>query len=80
MVCFSIGHGRQINSTIGLTAMPRTLASSVSPALSGMLLGTPFTGLPLVICGTLKIVYDVILLYAMQHTKPPEERIAATGG
>ena len=30
--------------------------------------------LPLVICGVLKIVYDVALLYSFRHTKPPEEQ------
>ena len=31
-------------------------------------------GLPLVMCGALKIVYDVALLVAFRHVKPPEER------
>jgi hypothetical protein len=42
--------------------------------MSGALLSTAFTGLPLVICGVLKIVYDVALLYSFRHVKPPEER------
>jgi hypothetical protein len=29
---------------------------------------------PLVICGVLKIVYDVSLLYSFRHIKPPEEQ------
>src|SRR5712672_1946192 len=57
-----------------VTAVPRTLAASVSPALAGLLLGTPFSGLPLVFCGALKIVYDVALLVSFRHIKPPEER------
>ena len=57
-----------------VTAVPRTLASSLSPALAGVLLATPFSGLPLVICGALKIVYDVALLVSFRHIKPPEER------
>ena len=56
------------------TAVPRSLASSVSPAMSGALLSSAFIGLPLVICGVLKIVYDVALLLAFRHVKPPEER------
>jgi MFS family permease len=58
-----------------VTAVPRSLASSLSPALSGALLATPFSGLPLVACGVLKIVYDVALLYMFRHVKPPEERV-----
>jgi MFS family permease len=56
-----------------VTAVPRSLASSLSPALSGVLLATPFSGLPLIACGVLKIVYDLALLYSFRHTRPPEE-------
>jgi MFS family permease len=57
-----------------VTAVPRSLASAVSPALAGALLSTSAAGLPLVICGCLKIAYDFALLYSFRHIKPPEER------
>ena len=57
-----------------VTAVPRSLASSVSPALSGALLSTSFAALPLVICGVLKIAYDLALLFSFRHIKPPEEK------
>jgi MFS family permease len=57
-----------------VTAVPRSLASSLSPALAGMLLSGSFLGAPLILCGGLKIVYDVLLLYSFRHIKPPEER------
>ena len=38
-----------------VTAVPRSLASAVSPTIAGVLLTTAFSGLPLVVCGTLKI-------------------------
>jgi len=60
-----------------VTAVPRSLASSLSPALAGALLTTSFTGLPLVVCGALKIIYDITLLFSFRHTKPPEERLAS---
>jgi MFS family permease len=56
-----------------VTAVPRSLASAISPSFSGMMLGTSFLGLPLVVCGVLKIVYDMALLYSFRHVKPPEE-------
>jgi MFS family permease len=56
-----------------VTAVPRSLASAISPALSGALLSTSLAGLPLVICGVLKIVYDLSLLFSFRHVKPPEE-------
>ena len=57
-----------------VTAVPRSLASSLSPAISGALLSTSFLGLPLVLCGVLKIVYDIALLFSFRHMKAPEER------
>jgi MFS family permease len=59
-----------------VTAVPRSLASSISPAMAGALLSTSFAGLPLVICGVLKIVYDLSLLFSFRHIKPPEEEVA----
>jgi predicted MFS family arabinose efflux permease len=56
-----------------VTAVPRSLASSIGPTFAGMLLATPFSGLPLVMCGALKIVYDLALLMSFRHVKPPEE-------
>jgi MFS family permease len=56
-----------------VTAVPRTLTSSISPALAGVMLAGSFTGLPLVMCGVLKIVYDVALLISFRHIRPPEE-------
>ncbi|HYZ44336.1 MAG TPA: MFS transporter [Xanthobacteraceae bacterium] len=57
-----------------VTAVPRSLASAISPAMSGALLSTAFAGLPLVMSGVLKIVYDVALLFSFRHIKPPEEK------
>jgi MFS family permease len=56
-----------------VTAVPRSLASSLSPAMAGVLLATSFSGLPLVLCGVLKIAYDAVLLFSFRHMKPPEE-------
>jgi predicted MFS family arabinose efflux permease len=56
-----------------MTAVPRSLASSLSPALAGMLLSGPFLGAPLMICGALKILYDAVLLVSFRHIRPPEE-------
>jgi hypothetical protein len=45
-----------------VTAVPRSLASSIGPTLASALFSTAFSGLPLVSCGGL--------------IKPPEERDA----
>ncbi len=56
-----------------LTAVPRSLASAVSPLFAGALLAASPFGWPLVVCGVLKITYDVALLYLFRHVRPPEE-------
>jgi MFS family permease len=44
------------------TAVPRSLASALSPSLSGVLLAAGWLAAPLVACGVLKITYDLALL------------------
>jgi MFS family permease len=56
-----------------VTAVPRSLASAVSPAIAGVMLAGPFSALPLIACGVLKIAYDLALLAMFRHTRPPEE-------
>ena len=56
------------------TSVPRSLASAISPSIAGALFGLGLQAWPLVICGTLKIVYDALLLWQFRHTKPPEEQ------
>jgi MFS family permease len=60
-------------SAASVTAVPRSLASSISPAFAGALFGAAFPGLPLLLAGSLKIVYDLALLYTCRHVRPPEE-------
>ena len=56
------------------TAVPRSLAAAVSPALAGALFAASYRAWPLLICGALKITYDLLLLIQFRHLKPPEER------
>ncbi len=52
------------------TAVPRSLAAALAPALSGVLLGLGWLGAPLVACGVLKIAYDLSLLVAFRRVRP----------
>ncbi len=61
------------SAAASVTAVPRSLASAVSPAIAGLMLAGPFSALPLVACGVLKIGYDLALLAMFRKTKPPEE-------
>lgn len=57
----------------GVTNVPRSLASAFSPALSGLIFSLSPFAWPLVIGGSLKVLYDVLLLWRFQKVQPPEE-------
>jgi MFS family permease len=57
-----------------VTAVPRSLASAASPVLAGALFAAGYQVWPLLLCGGLKIFYDLLLLAAFRHIKPPEEK------
>ena len=61
------------SAAASLTSVPRSLAAAVSPMLAGALMAASFRAWPLVICGGLKIAYDLLLLVQFRHVKPPEE-------
>ena len=46
------------------TAVPRSLASAASPVLAGWLFHSGWSATPLVVCGVLKIAYDLALWHA----------------
>ena len=48
------------------TAVPRSLAAALSPSLGGVLFATGWLAAPLVVCGCLKIVYDLALWRAFR--------------
>jgi len=63
------------SAAASVTAVPRSLASAASPALAGALFAAGYQVWPLLLCGGLKIVYDLLLLAAFRNVKPPEEKI-----
>jgi hypothetical protein len=62
-----------------VTAVPRSLATSVSPILAGYLLTLSTFGWPLIIGGTLKGMYDVLLLIKFRGVRSAEERRGGLG-
>lgn len=56
-----------------VTAVPRSLASALSPSLAGALLAATSFGWPLLIAGVLKAAYDLMLLAMFRKVRPPEE-------
>lgn len=60
-------------ATASITAVPRSLASAMSPLLAGYLLSVSAFGWPLIFGGSLKAAYDILLLLRFRHVRPPEE-------
>ncbi len=52
------------------TAVPRSLASALSPSLGGALLASGWLAAPLLVCGALKIAYDLSLWRAFRSIRP----------
>jgi MFS family permease len=57
-----------------VTSVPRSLAAAISPAIAGWLYQAGYEAWPFIICGVIKIAYDLALLWTFRHVKPPEER------
>jgi MFS family permease len=56
-----------------VTNATRTVAQAVSPALAGALLQSLALGVPFILAGTLKGIYDLALLAAFRNVKPKGE-------
>jgi hypothetical protein len=52
------------------TAVPRSLASALSPSLGGAMLAAGAMAAPLVVCGVLKSIYDLALLAMFRTVRP----------
>lgn len=55
-----------------VTNVPRSLASALSPTLAGWMLNESSFGWPLIVAGTCKIAYDVLLLAGFHSSHPTE--------
>jgi len=65
------------SAAAGVTGTARTIGASLAPVFTGPLLAnTALMGLPFIISGVLKIVYDVSLYRSFRALKPSEERLA----
>ncbi len=52
------------------TTVPRTLAAAASPALGGWMFAEGWLMLPLIVCGVLKIIYDISIWRAFRRVIP----------
>jgi len=58
----------------GVTAIARSVGAAISPSLTGIFLASPaLLGVPFLLSGGLKIIYDLLLFREFRAVKPPEE-------
>ena len=64
------------SAAAGVTAIARSVGAAISPAFSGMLIAMPVLvgGVPFIVAGGLKIVYDLLVYHNFQAIRPPEEK------
>jgi MFS family permease len=65
------------SAAAGLTSVARSAAAAVAPAVAGPTLAPAAItlGLPFLIAGSLKIVYDLAILALFRKVRPPEEAV-----
>jgi predicted MFS family arabinose efflux permease len=62
------------SAAAGVTGIARTVGSSLAPLLAGPLYAVPaLAGIPFLLAGGLKILYDLVLWRDFRKVKPPEE-------
>jgi MFS family permease len=62
----------------GMTNVTRNAGWAVGPLVGGLAMQHLALAAPLLIGGTLKIVYDLALYRSFRHLRPPEEQVALT--
>lgn len=57
----------------GVLSVARNAGAAVAPLLTGAILATPALGLPFLLAGGLKVVYDLLIYTVFRSVKLPEE-------
>lgn len=60
-------------ASAGVLSVARSAGAAVAPLFTGALLAAPTLGLPFLLAGGLKIVYDLWIFAVFRCVKPPEE-------
>lgn len=61
-------------ASAGVLSVARNGGAAVAPLFTGALLASPALGMPFLLAGGLKIVYDFWIFSVFRHVKPPEEQ------
>jgi MFS family permease len=57
----------------GILSVARNSGAALAPLFTGPILAVPVLGLPFVLAGGLKIIYDLWIFAVFRHVRPPEE-------
>jgi predicted MFS family arabinose efflux permease len=66
------------NAAAAFTNVVRNASQAITPVIAGYAMQAVALGLPFVLGGALKIVYDLLLYAQFRHVRPPDELPAAT--
>ncbi|HSK29114.1 MAG TPA: MFS transporter [Candidatus Limnocylindria bacterium] len=58
----------------GVLSVSRNAGAAIAPLFTGAILATPSMGLPFLLAGGLKVVYDLWIFVLFKNVKPPEEK------
>jgi MFS family permease len=61
-------------ASAGILSVARNAGAALAPLLTGAVLADPLLGLPFLLAGGLKIIYDLWIFAVFRKVKPPEER------
>jgi MFS family permease len=62
-------------ASAGIMSVARNTGAAIAPLFTGAVLAVPSVGLPFLLAGGLKIVYDVWIFAVFHRVRPPEEQI-----
>lgn len=62
------------SAAAGVTGIARSVGAAVSPLFAAPLYASGLPGLPFIVSGSLKIVYDLLLFVGFRRVVPPEEQ------
>jgi MFS family permease len=58
----------------GILSVARNTGGALAPLFTGAILATPAIGLPFLLAGSLKVIYDLWIFAVFRKVKPPEEK------
>ena len=61
-------------SSAGILSVARNAGAAIAPLFTGAVLASPSLGLPFLLAGGLKVIYDLSIFAVFRHVKPPEEK------